>query len=74
MKTVTLKIQGMHCASCPIMIDGRLEDDVAGVKSAQTSYAKQECVVEYDEAVVQPEKILNALDEIGYPSQLFESP
>lgn len=70
MKTVTLKIQGMHCASCPIMIDGRLEDEVEGVKSAQTSYAKQECIVEYDENVVSSEKIVDALDEIGYVAQL----
>ena len=57
MKTVTLKIQGMHCASCPIMIDGKLEDEIEGVQSAQTSYAKSECRVEYDENKVDEDVI-----------------
>ena len=36
---VVLKIDGMHCTSCSLSIDGELED-LPGVISASTSYAK----------------------------------
>lgn len=66
MKTVTLKIEGMHCASCPIMIEGTIEDTLQGVTSARASYLNQECVVEYDEKQVNTEKIVKAIEGIGY--------
>lgn len=69
MKTVTLKIQGMHCSSCPIMIDGKLEDEVTGVTSAQTSYAKSECRVEYDENKVDENVIMQMIEGIGYKAR-----
>ena len=40
MKKIKLQIQGMHCSSCAMNIDFDLED-LDGVKSAKTSYAKQ---------------------------------
>ncbi|KXK09216.1 MAG: Mercuric transport protein periplasmic component precursor [Microgenomates bacterium OLB22] len=69
MKKITLKIQGMHCVSCPIMIDGKLEDEVDGVQSAQTNYVQQECKVEYDEAVIKAEDIVKAINELGYKAE-----
>ncbi len=70
MKIIHLKIDGMHCASCPIMIDGTLEDTLSGVTSAQTNYAKQTCVVEYDEIQIGSEKIIQAIEKIGYKAYL----
>ncbi len=43
-----LKIHGMHCSSCAINIDLDLED-LAGIISVKTSYAKQECIVTFDQ-------------------------
>ena len=43
-----LKIEGMHCASCAMNIDFDLED-LDGVKSSNTNYAKSETEVEFDE-------------------------
>ena len=40
-----LKIDGMHCTSCAMNIDFGLED-LEGIKSVKTRYAKQECEVE----------------------------
>jgi Cu+-exporting ATPase len=70
MKTVTLKIEGMHCASCPIMIEGTIEDTLQGVTSAKASYLNQECVVEYDEKQVNTEKIVKAIEGIGYKASI----
>ena len=60
-----LKVQGMHCSSCAINIDFDLED-LEGIKSAKTSYAKQECEVEFDEEKINDQKIIQTIKETGY--------
>lgn len=50
----------MHCASCALNIDLDLED-VPGVKSAETSYAKSEAVVEFDPSKVSEKEILTII-------------
>ncbi len=69
MKKVKLKIEGMHCTSCAMSIDGDLEDNVEGVKSAKTSYAKQVCEVEFEENV-KVEQIIAQIQETGYEAQV----
>lgn len=51
------------------MIDGKLEDEVTGVTSAQTSYAKSECRVEYDENKVDENVIMQMIEGIGYKAR-----
>ena len=60
-----LKIEGMHCSSCAMSIDFDLED-VAGIKSAKTSYTKEECEIEFDEGKVKLEDISLAIKKTGY--------
>lgn len=60
-----LKIEGMHCSSCAMCIDMDLED-VEGVQKSQTSYAKQETEVEYDEEKISEEQILQTIQKSGY--------
>jgi copper chaperone CopZ len=60
-----LKIEGMHCSSCAMSIDFDLED-LEGVKSANTNYAKQETEVEFDESNVKLEQICNQIKKTGY--------
>lgn len=64
-----LKIEGMHCVSCAMNIDFDLED--LGVKSAKTSYAKQETEVEFDEGKIQPQKIIDQIKKTGYKASLI---
>lgn len=59
------KIAGMHCTSCAMTIDFDLED-LAGVTSAKTNYAKQECEIEFDEEIIKLEKILEQIEKTGY--------
>lgn len=68
MKKLKLKIEGMHCSSCAMNIDFDLED--LGVKSAKTSYAKQETEVEFDEGKIQPQKIIEQIKKTGYKASL----
>ncbi len=60
-----LKIIGMHCTSCAMCIDMDLED-LKGVCFCQTSYAKGETEVEFDEDVVQMELIVQTIKKSGY--------
>ncbi len=69
MKKIKLDIKGMHCSSCAMNIDFDLED-IEGVKSAKTSYAKQFTEVEFDEEKVKPDQILKQVKETGYSAEI----
>lgn len=64
-KTIKLKISGMHCTSCAMNIDGELED-IGKVKSASTSYAKQETEVVFDDEIISEEEIKAIVQRVGY--------
>lgn len=74
MTKAKLKIDGMHCTSCSMNIDFDLED-LEGVKTAKTNYAKQESEVEFDQSKVDLKKILFTIEKTGYKAKLIdESP
>lgn len=60
-----LKIQGMHCSSCAMSIDFDLED-LDGVKSAKTSYAKCECEVDFDPVRIKEKDLIETIKKAGY--------
>lgn len=55
----------MHCSSCAITIDMDLED-LEGIKSSSTSYAKAETEVEFDPGKVSDNLILETIKKSGY--------
>lgn len=65
-------IDGMHCTACAMNIDFDLED-LKGVISAKTNYAKQVSEVEFDEATVKVEEIIKSIQKTGYKAILLES-
>lgn len=66
-----LKIAGMHCSSCAMNIDFDLED-LQGVKKCQTSYAKQESEVKFDEEKIKVSELLKQVQKTGYRATLKE--
>ncbi|KKU29294.1 MAG: Copper-translocating P-type ATPase [Candidatus Amesbacteria bacterium GW2011_GWA2_47_11b] len=62
---LSLKITGMHCVACALNIDLDLEE-VPGVKSAKTNYARQITEVEYDESKTSLEIIKSTIAKTGY--------
>ena len=60
-----LKIEGMYCSSCAMNIDFDLED-LEGIKWAKTSYAKQECEIEFDEEKTNEQRIIQTIKKTGY--------
>lgn len=63
--THQLKIEGMHCASCAMGIDLQLED-VPGVISAETSFAKSVTVLRVDTPEFDLSVIRTAVEDLGY--------
>jgi len=64
-ETITLKLSGLHCTSCSLNIDGELED-LSGVISSSTSYAKQESVIVYDPTLAKPADFSKTIKSLGY--------
>lgn len=65
------KINGMHCSSCAMNIDGELED-AEGVKEAKTSFAKQAVEVIYDPSKLNDKKVAEIIKNVGYDAELLE--
>ena len=63
--TITLKLSGLHCSSCSLNIDSDLED-LPGVISTSTSYAKQESVITYDPKLTNPSQFTTVIEKLGY--------
>ena len=69
--TIKIKIDGMHCTSCSMTIDGELEE-IAGIFEASTNYAKSETVVRFNPDLVRQEKIFKAIETLGYKAMPVE--
>ena len=65
MKNIKFKLKGMHCVSCAMNIDFGVED-IDGVLRVNTSYAKQETQVEFDEEKTDEKKIKEVIEKLGY--------
>ena len=64
-ETITLKLSGLHCTSCSLNIDGELED-LSGVISASTSYARQETTITYNPTRTGPVHFKTTIEKLGY--------
>ena len=64
MKT-TVKITGMHCASCAAKIEKALKN-VKGVQTAGVNFATEKATIEYDEKSTDKKEIQDAVKKVGY--------
>ena len=65
MTKLVLKVKGMHCASCSILID-KLVGKQPGIVSVQTNYGAERTALEFDEKVISLEKIDELVHTLGY--------
>ena len=65
MEKVDFKIEGMHCGSCAVGIQ-MLVSGLDGVSSAQVDYGGKKGVFEFDSSKISKEKIIKAIEELGY--------
>lgn len=62
---ITLKLKGLHCVSCVNDIDLALEN-VDGVISSQTSFAKSSTKVGFNKTKINSKKIIKTIENLGY--------
>ncbi len=65
MKKETVKIEGMHCASCARYVE-KAASSLTGVKNASVNLATEKMTVAYDETKVSLKEIAKAVKEAGY--------
>jgi periplasmic mercuric ion binding protein len=70
-RTVTLIVQDMTCALCPITVRTAIEH-VAGVKDGKVDLATKTAVVVFDDAQATAQDIAEASGEAGYPATIKE--
>ena len=68
MRTLTLAVSGMHCASCGLLIDDALLD-LEGVRNARTDLRTGTCTVVADGRITD-EALCAAVQDIGYPCSI----
>jgi periplasmic mercuric ion binding protein len=72
-KTVTLKVENMTCALCPITVRKSLEA-VEGVQKADVSLIQHTAVVTFDDGKTNVDTLAAATTQVGFPSRPQEKP
>lgn len=63
--TVRIPVQGMTCVVCAAGVKKALES-VDGVQHAEVDLAGRQALVRYDEGKVSPERLMAAINQLGY--------
>jgi mercuric ion binding protein len=67
-KTVTLAVDNMSCAACPITVRKALEN-VPGVTNAKVDFDTRTATVTFEPARTSVETLIRATTAAGYPSK-----
>lgn len=70
-RTVTLAVENMTCALCPVTVSYAIEA-VPGVVSAEVDLDTHTAIVTFDDAVASPQLAADASTNAGYPATLVE--
>jgi copper chaperone CopZ len=65
MKKTIVKVKGMHCKSCEMLIKDALEEE-KGVSRVNASYENGEVIVIYDHEKINENKIKSIIKEEGF--------
>ena len=68
-RTVTLDVQNMTCAVCPITVKKALEH-VSVVQKVKVDYASKTATVEFDDSAVTVDQLIEATNSAGFPSSI----
>lgn len=66
---LTMTISGMYCGGCATGITAMLKR-TEGVVKVDVSYEERRAVVAYDAAKTSPEKIVAAVERMGYKAEI----
>lgn len=68
-QTITLAVPSMTCSTCPIAVKTALSR-VDGVIEVKATWEPKEAVVTFDDTKTNPEALVKATADIGFPSTL----
>jgi len=71
-KRIDIPVEGMHCASCAMNIERRLNRE-PGVVVANVNYANQAATVEFDEHQSNIAALIAAVEDAGYEVSVLET-
>lgn len=63
--THVFSVDGMHCASCSLLIDDTLED-LPGVQRSHTDLKANRATVQLDTALTTAQQVIDAIADLGY--------
>ncbi len=70
-QTITLAVENMDCAACPLIVKQSLTK-VEGVRKAQVSYERKTAVVTFDDAKATVDRLIEATTKAGYPARVVK--
>lgn len=70
-QVITLAVENMTCSMCPVTVRKALKA-VEGVQEAEVSFETRSAVVTYDDEKVDPQTLLAATTNAGFPSTLMQ--
>lgn len=71
MKKTKISVGGMHCASCALNIEKTLKK-TKGVKEAFVNFSIARAIIEFDEASVDEENLIDKIKKAGYTAAVYE--
>lgn len=66
-RTVTLSVESMTCAACPITVKKSL-NGVNGVSKTDVNYERKEATVTFDDKKTNVDALIKATSDAGYPA------
>ena len=73
MKKVKFDIQGMTCSGCSSHVE-KAVSKLDGVQNVNVNLLSNNMVVEYEQTILDDEKIIQAVEKAGYGASLYEKP
>ncbi|NOU23247.1 MAG: mercury resistance system periplasmic binding protein MerP [Methyloglobulus sp.] len=67
--TVTLAVQNMTCAVCPITVKKALEH-ISGIHQVSVDYPSKTATVQFDDTTTTVDNLTEATKDAGYPSSI----
>ncbi len=72
MKKISFHVSGMHCASCAVSVQKKLQK-TPGVVTANVNYANEQAMVEYDPDSCDEKELEKVVEGVGYTAVMGEA-
>ena len=71
MKKITINVDGMHCASCSVLITKALLKN-QGIKNANVNYSTGKATIDFDDNILDEKKLIEIINSKGYKAYISQ--